>query len=896
MGRGTTWSLVCLGLVLAALALWSLARTGAGEGDVSRGPVPQAVAPHGGVGRFEATSEPGAAPGRIADPQPLDVRPAPPSGQDADDRARLTARLWRPDGDPAADVPFRLSASVTAAQGGAAREPWSDVEGASDADGRVILRFDPRGLRSVRLEIEPPELVGAAWSWPTVEPGAVLDLGDVPLVEGGRVVLRVVAGDGFTLTARDDWRAWVRRLDDHPRGQTFPRWNMGGRAGDDGLFRMGPLLPGRYEARVMLGAAGWLPKPGFAVEAGRVHPVVAVYDGPPLDRRLHVKVSAGDGVPFLRPEAAMLTLRGPLGDERRPEPSPTRRHTDEFVFDGLPPGPHTLVLAHPAYRTWQQDGLLPGGPTVKVRLEGTGALDLTVRDALGGAGVPRYTADVLCVQVARQADGSIVRRGGPGGKWEVGGATGAGPDADAAQADGRQVLDRLPTLSEGVDMELKLTVEAPGHLREVLELPALRPFETRALEVSLRRAAGIAGVVVDGHGAPADAVAVGLYPAAVAGLGEDAPFLTLAEYWHVWPTDGMRKEAVATTTDAHGRFAFEDVTLGAWIVRAYRSAQVEAVVRDVRVGEGEHVSGLTLVLPGEHFLSGRLEAPAGTDFTELGVCAVAAGEAGAGRLSLGARVEADGRFRLGPLTPGRVDVGLTLFPAGVLTGAQLHDLHPSAGRILGQAEVGDDVAFDIAGLLPGRVRVHFDPGSTTPPNLRLALVGADAQRPMLYSTQTRGLGPEVLGPRFPSRVDVTLSAGDGSWSEVLARDVAIPSAGVVDVHARLPLARGTLQLLDADTRAPLGEQAFCWYRRTPQGWSTHLARADGQGRWTVELPPSTLALRRLGPEADELFDMGRFMLAQAMGALPFPAEPDADAREVVWTAAGPAQATVLLPR
>jgi hypothetical protein len=267
--------------------------------------------------------------------------------------------------------------------------------------------------------------------------------------------------------------------------------------------------------------------------------------------------------------------------------------------------------------------------------------------------------------------------------------------------DGTFAVEGLPT-----QLPLRVTVEANGTPRFPLtELLLFEPAESRRVEWELGRGAIVHGRVADVEGEGDAGLELWLIPAfEVFGSGGALSF---------WMTPGDR-----TRSGGGGEFRFDDVAAGDWVIGLapasrpfYASADDENLAatsvcfsvppdRDevevtVPLHRGEFIEGR--VLPKEEGL------PIHPDIMAWRI-------EGTGS-PLGANVDEEGRFRLGPMTPGRY-----LLRAGT---AGLDEEHPAADPFVVEAASGEkDVLLRIppTGSLSGSV-IDRETGKPTPANV-----------------------------------------------------------------------------------------------------------------------------------------------------------------------------------
>lgn len=185
-------------------------------------------------------------------------------------------------------------------------------------------------------------------------------------------------------------------------------------------------------------------------------------------------------------------------------------------------------------------------------------------------------------------------------------------------------------------------VRRDSRVRSDALLREIAPGQVSVLDSDLGPGAAIYGTVTESDGTPAagQEVALSIHDRSSGGL-----FL-------------MRDEFVATTrTDPEGRYRFEGVSPGPWMVgirQAWRSGRPESeaiapMAYRVELREGGGPARADLVLHRGHFLRGRVVDPGGSS-TEGRVHGFSEGVRTASHRTF------DGRFELGPLPPGEYTI------------------------------------------------------------------------------------------------------------------------------------------------------------------------------------------------------------------------------------------------
>ena len=209
------------------------------------------------------------------------------------------------------------------------------------------------------------------------------------------------------------------------------------------------------------------------------------------------------------------------------------------------------------------------------------------------------------------------------------------------RGDGSFALEGLPA---NVRLEVRLVVPRPkARVQTLPDAVRLEPGESREVHFSLESAGRIVGRALYEDGTPADGIEFQLVPSSVGRVGY------MESFW---------SEVDADATDADGRFVFENVEPGRWIVgpeprqkKARADDGFAPVATAVVVRPGDVDVPLEVRLHRGLFVSGVVLGPGG---------APASAYVSSTRAALGSTVQGrsrkDGTFRIGPLEPGPVRV------------------------------------------------------------------------------------------------------------------------------------------------------------------------------------------------------------------------------------------------
>ncbi len=259
----------------------------------------------------------------------------------------------------------------------------------------------------------------------------------------------------------------------------------------------------------------------------------------------------------------------------------------------------------------------------------------------------------------------------------------------------------LPGLAPGVAFNVRLRLDS-GEVHSPSELITLEPGERRVMDWNLSSEARVRGVVIDEHGE----VVVGVPVAAIA--VDDARAKTLGPgVIHMF---GAPPEfAARCETDAEGRFELDGLSPGLWavgvaIIDYPPNLEVSATGTLVEVPEGASVVEARISVFRDLSIRGVVLGPDEQPLIGAGVYSSTID----GHGFADDRVDAQGRFELGPLAPGLHEVrawyldGLVFFaPQEVEAGASdLVMRGELAGGLFGRA-------FQANGEATQRVRVRL---------------------------------------------------------------------------------------------------------------------------------------------------------------------------------------------
>lgn len=331
---------------------------------------------------------------------------------------------------------------------------------------------------------------------------------------------------------------------------------------------------------------------------------------------------------------------------------------------------------------------------------------------------------------------------------------------------------------EGLPPDLPLRVELrpeSGSRLAIAEPLQLAAGERAIRNWSLGGAATVRGIVLDEGSQPVADVPVAAMPPrnrSQANAGEETPM----------PRRADSEPAARARTDEDGRFVLENLTEGLWAVGVMTHERDEElpVSRSgvlVQVPPGAKEVQATVKVYRNLFVAGRIEMPDGRPAKGAGVNAW--GRQGASYVT---RADPEGRFRIGPLSPGNYYVSAHVWQELV----RFQVVETEAGKadllIVGEAAGGIIVNIKNAdGSLPARLTVRTK--------------GDDGEE-HVWSTGSFGRDDLELSPWAPGTYDFHFESGTGDTAILYGQVVP------VGVKTRLPDVRletsGTIEIVLPD--------------------------------------------------------------------------------------------------
>jgi hypothetical protein len=767
--------------------------------------------------------EPLHSPSQAAEPSPA-----------ATDAATIRGRLVAAEGVPVADARLVLYAQTQddrPIQIPGPPTPEAPLQSTCDENDHFELHFPVHVALAYRLEVHVSHCVPMRFFWPTLAACQVIDLGDLTLLRGGAVVGRVLDTRGQPIL-----RAWKITFEasGSPSAGLWSEWRTSAEEAT-GEFRLEDLPPGPGKLTAFLWEAGAFVEPLVVVNAGEETHVELRYEGSDLSRRITV-AACGDPWILAGPSWTHVAL---LHEGRRI--AAKENESLSFHFDDLDPGAYTVIVDDPMLERFEQDGVRPG-ESLRLKLRGSVALRLDVRDERSDQPLPRFRVTVELVDVPFSPASQVLRE----------------PVSDTPE-DGL-VRGLLP-------LPCKLVVEAPEHGRTVVALDDLMPGEIRSLCVRLS-----AGWQVDGCVLQDAMPAAGADATLFAGVLDPESLGRLVDY-------GM-SEGRSIPTDERGCFAFENVAAGPWTVLA-RGARGELAYKSVEVGKDEpcslelHLHEATSSLLGRLCKHGSVD-PSGLAAKAVPLGAVLASGGGWVREAT-AQISSEGDFPFGPLVAGEweIRIGIPL-PRGVRLGSYCRKddwrgAWVSAGRVLLAPGEQRDEEFDLGVRSPGELEICATVDGAPAALCVLELFPLEEDIRGAAAGELDGRGEQRFSALFAGTWRLHLRDLDNAWVWFDPNPLRIGSGELVRRSLKVELVPGRLEVLAVGEGVPLANTQLVWCQESDGRKTAALALTDGAGIAEIRVPVGTYRFYSRGDD-------------------------DLRGVDVCWGATGPIPASIQLPR
>jgi len=804
--------LALLAPLVLAVPAWLAWRTPSGSTAELATLEPAASSRVASLANVEASSLANAA-AEALDPQPASARTSatPNLAQ-----ARVRGRLLRPDGSPAVGAVVDLDGLVGDSQLAEAHglpSQWVDPAPLVCGEGGEFeWNFEARPGDQFFLTATAEGCARASWRWTELEANEQLDLGDVELEAAGELSVRVLNAQGEILG-----QGWTVSADVPAPNRLQGRDNsmVRGTVDASGNTFMLSALPAR-RVNVSARTLNYAKAEARSVEVleGTSTAVELLYVGPDPLRRIAISVRVPRGG-HSAPAAEHVWLTQP-GLPARQAQAPSS-YVSAFSFDELEPGvSYAVLIDDPRLEPWSQSGV-QAGETLRPKLRGNAALALRILQADQTPYTGRYRLSVLSFGSQSHHDLHLVSAN------------------EDPPPDGR-VSGLLPG-----DYELELSVANQGAQR--LVVTGLDALETRELELSLGLPVGMQGRVLASDGAsPMVGVDMQLTRGELAGHT-----LGIGQGMSVGGQRVPRVDARATT-DAQGRFQFEDLQPGAWVVRARWSRWL--FVDQTVVLPLEHE--LEFVQPRCGLFAGQLLLPPGSPIgdAELLIRPIVDGVLGRpapepSEKNGTSELAADGNFQYGPLPVGDIDVGLRVTTEWLDEGQTSTASGPRLGTFTIAEGAPQMQLIDARASFPARVhgRVTLDGLAASGGSVLIKSLTPTAPQHTSGGLSVAGefrYGGLVAGSE--QRLEYTSPSG---WSWVVPETIVVAAGSDTECTIAITTIEREIQIVDANTHQPLPHQRLAWRTgldfaatQDPPGELEHGGgRSDAQGELNVRMPP-----------------------------------------------------------
>lgn len=813
-----------LPLVAAALALVLLAGAGAfvfsragslgAGGAVAGADVAQAVSASS-TARVETARE-GELRTNAAAP-PIAALTSPPAPT-----VRMRGRVVRSTGEPLAGAAVRLRARI-----GTPLESFFYLRGetTSDALGAFDVAIATTRGGALELDVLAVEFARRRATWNRVEPGALVEAGEVVLapIAGVEVVLRDTHGDalanGWTVRAdppfdaRTPGASWLP-LATPPCDVAENVGAVASTATGD-RFVLDSLAVGRFAVSATHRTGFQSNRATIETNASATTRVELVYDGPDPERCITVRAWGGrEHVAEF--DLAAFTLRDANGGTRAATAGPS----GSALFPELEPGAYVVEIHDARFAPWQSEAV-PPGTGVTADLRGLAELELHVRRRPGGDEVEDY-------ELGQDSDHGRVdlmkRYGDP---------IPAGRIYDLAP--GTHAL----AVSDGGERTLRIAVND------------LLPGEHRVLDVAFERATRLTGRVVEADGTT---------PVVGARVVLQNPWSPshpkpASRYRRMGENDEDGPILATTHTDANGAFDFSGAVPGERIVRV--EAGPRRIVRDLHVVvvEDDQPNELLFTLPAGGAIRGRVVVPPNANTSryrvELAVADAYEPNASERDPVLAATgtvgLEADESFAFTHVPPGRYELHVAMPQAS----ARPSSFRSAPSLLLGFVEVAGtetvEPVFDVSTTLPGEITVQVVAHGLPLRDASVGAIGGDLTRTNSPCwARTDADGRATITSIAPGIRSIVVQHERRRWVFASNETRMLEPGGSAAFTIDVPLAVGTIECVEASTNALLANLQVWWIVGEP-GDAMHGSGVtlDDLGRARIEAPPGPYALARI---------------------------------------------------
>lgn len=494
---------------------------------------------------------------------------------------------------------------------------WKNIKATTNESGFFAVHFDPPPSFQFSLFIIHPGLVAASWRWKTINPGTVIPLGDVPLVQGGNVIGKVLDQDGrpilggFTVGgslvhAQTAGRHRYTKVFADPDETT-------------GEFVLRDLPPGPCKIWAYFDDTGyyadWPDGPSLDVIPNDTVEVELFYRN--HDPLSSIRVLTSTSVThFLNPEPRHVKLMHPIDGTIRGDECDHEYGT--FQFNNLSPEPYTLEINDPRFMPWRREGIYPGSGLVSVHLTGSSGINLELLDKETGDYLRSFTLSTEIIAPYDRPEVHLIQQLG-----------------DIAEA-----RERITGL---VPVDQTLIIRSPGYARVRVPLKGLKPGEYRDIKIEMESEGRICGLLTNQEGTP--------LPWYEIWLSMKKPETPVKHRFEKY--DDL---FALTRADHEGCFVFDELPPGQYwigpspgfpVLSEYPDVNIAPAAKFIEVTERSIDTECLLIVYEDLYIEGSVVNRSGHSMEALLVEAIS--DSG---YSSKDRCDDEGNFKIGPLVPG----------------------------------------------------------------------------------------------------------------------------------------------------------------------------------------------------------------------------------------------------